>query len=201
MKRILRYFLRGLLVSVPIGLTILLLVYVVTTLDGLFAGLFNIQRRGLGLCLGVAATLGVITLIGFSASNFVGRTMFGLVDRLFTKVPIVKILYTSIKDLVAAFVGEPKKFDRPVLVALGDNLRAKALGFVTKDDLERIGLPGHVAVYFPQSYNFAGNLLIFPAEAVTPLEMSSSEAMTFIVSGGVAGPASGGELLGNAEQP
>jgi len=188
MKRILHYFLRGLLVFVPAGLTVLVLVWVVTNLDRLFGNLLRIPDiPGLGVCLGLAATLGLITVIGFLASNFIGRELVRLVDKIFTKVPLVKILYSSIKDLVAAFVGEPKKFDKPVLVALGPGCDAQVMGFITRESLENFGLKDHVAVYFPQSYNFAGNVLILPKKAVKALDITSSEAMTFIVSGGVAG--------------
>jgi len=188
MKRILSYFLRGLLVTVPIGLTILLLVYVFRGLDEVFGGLFRIPTiPGLGLFLGLVATLGAITLIGFLASSFIGRRLFSLVDRIFTKVPLVKMLYTSIRDLVEAFAGEKKRFDKPVLVTLASGSGAKAVGFITRESLESLGLKDHVAVYLPQSYNFAGNVLVFPKEAVQPLDIESSEAMAFIVSGGVSG--------------
>jgi uncharacterized membrane protein len=192
MKRILSYFLRGLLVTVPVGLTILLLVYVFRGLDKVFGGLFRIPTvPGLGLFLGIVVTLGAITLIGFLASSFIGRRLFWLVDRVFTRVPLVKMLYTSIRYLVEAFAGEKKRFDKPVLVTLGPGSSAKAVGFITRESLECLGLKDHVAVYLPQSYNFAGNVLVFPKEAVRPLDIESSEAMAFIVSGGVSGSTSG----------
>ncbi len=179
MKRILKYFLQGLLVFVPVGLTVFIIVYVFTGLDRLF----KMPYPGLGLLV----TIGGIFLIGFFASNFVGRKLFGLVDKLFTNVPLVKMLYSAIRDLVEAFAGEKKKFDKPVLVTLGPGCDAKVVGFMTRESLDNLGLKDHVAVYFPQSYNFAGNVLLFPREAVKPLNIESSEAMTFIVSGGVAG--------------
>jgi len=183
-----RYFFRGLLVFVPTGLTILVVAYVVTSLDKLFGGLLKIDTLpGLGLCIGLIGTLAVITVTGFLASNFIGRSLVRLVDKIFKKLPLIKILYSSIKDLIAAFVGEPKKFDKPVLVNIGPESYAKILGFITRESLENFGLKDHVAVYFPQSYNFAGNVLIFPRKAVKSLDIASSEAMTFIVSGGVAG--------------
>lgn len=192
MKRILSYFLRGLLVTVPVGLTILLLVYVFRGLDKVFGGLFRIPAvPGLGLFLGIVVTLSAITLIGFLASSFIGRRLFGLVDRVFTRVPLVKMLYTSIRDLVEAFASEKKRFDKPVLVTLGPGGSIKAVGFITRESLECLGLKDHVAVYLPQSYNFAGNVLVFPKEAVRPLDIESSEAMAFIVSGGVSGSVRG----------
>jgi uncharacterized membrane protein len=179
MKRILKYFLRGLLIFVPVGLTIFIIVYVFTSLDKLL----RMPFPGLGLLV----TIGGIFLIGFFASNFVGKKLFGLIDKLFTNVPLVKMLYSAIRDLVEAFAGEKKKFDKPVLVTLGPGCDAKVVGFMTRENLDNLGLKDHVAVYFPQSYNFAGNVLLFPKEAVKPLDIESSEAMTFIVSGGVAG--------------
>jgi uncharacterized membrane protein len=188
MKRIVRYFFRGLLVFVPAGLTILVVAYVVTSLDSLFGNLLKVKDiPGLGLGIGLAGTLIIITLIGFLASNFIGSSLVRLVDRIFKRLPLVKILYSSIKDLSAAFFGEAKKFDKPVLVSLGPDSYAKFIGFITRESLETFGLKDHVAVYFLQSYNFAGNVLIFPKQAVKPLDIPSSDAMTFIVSGGVAG--------------
>ncbi|HUU19016.1 MAG TPA: DUF502 domain-containing protein [Sedimentisphaerales bacterium] len=179
MKRILKYFLQGLLIFVPAGLTIFIIVYVFTSLDRLF----KMPFPGLGLLV----TIGGIFLIGLFASNFVGKKLFGLVDKLFANVPLVKMLYSAIRDLVEAFAGEKKKFDKPVLVTLGPGCDAKVVGFMTRENLDNLGLKDHVAVYLPQSYNFAGNVLLFPKEAVKPLNIESSEAMTFIVSGGVAG--------------
>ena len=188
MKRFLKYFLRGLLVFVPIGVTIFILVYVFNGLDSLFSVLLPfIKYTGLRLFVGLSVTIGGIFLIGLFASNFVGKKLFGLLDKVFTNVPLVKMLYSAIRDLVEAFAGEKKKFDKPVLVTLGTSSYAKVVGFMTRENLDNLGLEDHVAVYLPQSYNFAGNVLLFPKEAVKPLDIESSEVMTFIVSGGVAG--------------
>jgi uncharacterized membrane protein len=188
MKRFLKYFLRGLLVFVPIGLTIFILIYVFNGLDSLFSLLLPfIKYPVLRLFVGLLVTVGGIFLIGVFASNFLGKKLFGLLDKIFTTVPLVKMLYNAIRDLVEAFAGEKKKFDKPVLVTLGTSSYAKVIGFMTRESLDNLGLKDHVAVYLPQSYNFAGNVLIFPREAVTPLNIESSEVMTFIVSGGVAG--------------
>jgi uncharacterized membrane protein len=96
------------------------------------------------------------------------------------------MIYSSVKDLVAAFTGDKKKFDKPVVVELVPS-GAKAIGFVTRESLGFLGLPGETAVYFPQSYNFAGSVLIFPSAQVKPLKIDSSEAMRFIISGGISG--------------
>jgi len=187
MKAVMRYFWRGLLVFVPAALTVFALAWTFGKLDAAFRALFKLEQPGLGLALGVVVTFGLITAIGFLASNVLGRWLFGLVDRVFTRLPLVKLLYGSVKDFVEAFASEKKSFDRPVVVELVPG-GAAAVGFVTQNDLAALGLGGRVAVYFPQSYNFAGSLLIVSADRVRPLAVDSSVAMTFIVSGGVAGP-------------
>ena len=178
MKRLINYFLKGLLIFVPAALTVFTIVLVFRRLDGLL----KIPIPGLGLGL----TILFITLIGFFASNFIGKRFFTLIDGLFIKLPVVKMLYSAIKDVIGAFAGEKKSFDRPAIVELTAG-GPKAVGFITRDSLEFLSLSDHVAVYFPQSYNFAGSVLIFPSEQVTPVDIDSSEAMAFVVSGGVSG--------------
>jgi uncharacterized membrane protein len=135
---------------------------------------------------GLVVTVTLITLIGALASSVVGRSAFGFVERLLQSVPLVKLLYASLRDFLAALVGERRSFDQPVVVTLAEG-GAKAFGFVTMDDLEAYGLPGYVAVYFPQSINFAGHLLLFPRERVEALDVDNARFMAFVVSGGVTG--------------
>ena len=183
MKRLVNYFLKGLVIFVPIALTVFLLIWAFTSLDAVFPDSFP---PGLGLLL----TVLLIVLIGFVASNFLGRRFFALVERVFTGLPLVKLLYSAVKDMIEAFAGEKKSFDKPVLAAIGPKSAAKVVGFVTRESLENLGLSDYVAVYVPQSYNFAGNVLLFPKEAIQPLKIESSQAMAFIVSGGVSGSSS-----------
>jgi len=178
MKKLTNYFLKGLLIFVPAALTIFTIAWVFTKLDSLL----KMPIPGLGLVI----TLVFITVIGFLASNFIGNKFFAFIDKTFTKLPLVKLLYSALKDMIQAFAGEKKSFDKPVIVELTEN-GPKAMGFITRQSLDNIGLADHVAVYFPQSYNFAGSVLIFHADRVKPLDIESSEAMAFIVSGGVSG--------------
>lgn len=177
MKHFTGYFFQGLIVLAPIAASIYILYIIFKKVDGLL----KLPIPGVGLLITVAA----VTFIGFLASNFVTKKFFGYLERLLSKLPLVKILYSSIKDLIGAFVGDKKSFDRPVMVSLGEN--AGVVGFVTRDDLEFLGLPDHVCVYLPQSYNFAGNLLVVPGNCVKPITANSSDVMTFLVSGGVSG--------------
>ena len=80
-----------------------------------------------------------------------------------------------------------RRFDRPVLVKFGGGLEAERLGFVTQEDLSYLGLgEGKVAVYFPHSFAWSGNLLIVPKQNVTALEARPADVMKFAVSGGVS---------------
>ena len=135
--------------------------------------------------LGLAITLVSITLVGFVGSTFLWRTLEGWLDDLLERLPFVRLLYSSTKDLLNAFVGEKRRFDTPVLVALSEDGAVRTFGFITQASLATLGLPNDVAVYFPQSYNFAGQLVVVPSSRVTRLEAESSEVLAFIVSGGV----------------
>jgi len=179
MKRLANYFLRGLVVIAPVAITVYVCVWIFESIDGLL----GLPIPGLGFVL----TLAVITLVGFLASNLLAISFVSLLERVMTRLPFIRLLYTSTKDLLDAFVGEKRRFDTPVIVSVTPDGSAKALGFVTTRTLDQLGVDAHVAVYFPQSYNFAGNLLLVPAERVTALTADSAAVMAFIVSGGVTG--------------
>lgn len=178
MRRISRYFLEGLLILVPFVVTVFVIYTVFQKIDGLFH--FSIPG------MGFVATLLLIFLVGFVTSNFLTRKLVALADTLFSRVPLVKMIYSSIKDLLNAFVGDKKSFNKPVQVTLSPDSGVRAIGFVTNDSLENLGIEGSVAVYLPQSYNFAGNLIIVPKDQVTPLDADSGDVMAFVVSGGVS---------------
>ena len=183
MKTIVKHFLRGLLIFVPIVVTVFVLLWAFAGLDKVFRNLLRIPFPGLG----ILTTIPVVFLIGLLASNFVGKKLLGIVEKMFTKLPLVKLLYGSIKDVVEAFAGEEKKFDKPVVVSLAGGNGPKVAGFITSESLEKFGLDDYAAVYLPQSYNFAGNVLIFKKDSIQALDIDSAKAMSFIVSGGVSG--------------
>jgi uncharacterized membrane protein len=152
---------------------------------------FTFRYPGLGLLV----TLVAVTLIGFLSSHVLTRGAVSLLEGMLDRLPFVRLLHTSLRDLASAFVGPGRRFDRPVQVELIPG-GARVLGFVTRDTLEVLGLPGHVAVYLPQSYNFAGQLLLVPRESVHPLPTASAETLAFIVSGGISGATEPARLEG-----
>jgi uncharacterized membrane protein len=179
MRTLLSYFGRGCLVLGPVAITLYIAIGFITIVDSWLP----IGIPGLGFVL----TIVLITLAGFLTSNVIGKAVVNEGERILARVPLIKLLYTSIRDLINAFVGDKKRFDRPVVVSVLPGSTAKALGFVTRESLTHLDMRGHVAVYFPQSYNFAGNVLLVPREHVETIDAASSDVMAFIVSGGVSG--------------
>jgi uncharacterized membrane protein len=181
MRRLVTYFVRGLAFVAPIAITVYVCVrifYAFSAVDQ-FLG-FSIPG------LGFALTVVVITLVGLLGSTLLARGLLTAVDSAIERLPFVRLLYSSTKDLMNAFVGEKRRFDRPVLVpAPGGPPSTRAVGFVTQESLSRFGLTDHVAVYLPFSYSLSGRLIIYPASEVVPLTTTSAEAMAFVVSGGV----------------
>src|SRR4051812_26645683 len=177
MTRLLNYFLRGLVVVVPLALTIYVCVMIFTTIDSWL----GLPIKGVGFLL----TLVLITLVGVFASSFVTRSAIGALDRMFDRLPFVRLLYSSAKDMLNAFVGEKRRFDKPVLVAVSADKAVKVLAFLTSDSLSSLGAADHVTVYMPQSYGFAGHIIIVPADRVERIDADAAEVMAFIISGGV----------------
>ncbi len=178
-RRILRYFFSGTLFIVPLVATAYFFFESFRWLDSLL----DLPYPGLGFVIIFAA----ITLFGYLTSLFALKAVLEWFDHVMNRIPLVKLVYSSVKDLLGAFVGEKKKFDKPVLVKLDAANEAYRIGFAMGEDLRDIGLDGMVVVYFPQSYAFAGDHLIVPVSSVRPLDISSAAAMKFIVSGGVSG--------------
>ena len=172
------YFLRGMAITLPVVLTIWVAWAGVRWVDSWL----GLPIPGVGLVIVILA----ITLVGAVATNVVARAAGATLDHVFERLPLVRLLYTAAKDLMGAFVGDKRRFHRAVRVQPDPSLDLWFLGFITADDVTRLGLDGYIAVYLPQSYNIAGNLVLVPAGRVVPVEVDSADLMAFIVSGGVA---------------
>ena len=179
LNRILTYFFRGLLFVVPLALTIYVIYKSLDWLDGLIP----IEIPGLGLVI----ILSAVTFLGYLASFFITRPFFEYFERYLIKIPLVNIIYSSLKDLIGAFVGDQKKFNKPVLVSVDGSGILKKVGFVTSESMEKLGQDDYISVYMPHSYAWSGNQFLVKKEYVTPLNITSTAAMKFVVSGGVSG--------------
>jgi uncharacterized membrane protein len=186
-NRIIRYFLQGLLLIAPIFVTLYSIFALFNMLDSsandVFEAIFKFRFPGVGLLVMFV----VVTFIGAVGSTiFIQPIMDGL-ESLLERTPLVKDIYSSIRDFVSAFLSNKKKFNKPVIVEMGKGLGIFKLGFITDADLEQFGITDKVAVYFPHSYNFSGNLFIVNADQVKelPTTNGSADVMKYIVSGGV----------------
>jgi uncharacterized membrane protein len=175
-KSIARYFLQGLFYLVPITATVYVIFYLVVMLDSLI----NLDIPGLGIII----LFVVVTLVGFLGTHFFVNYLKPF-ERTIENTPLIKLIYTSMKDMMNAFVGKKRQFKKPVLVKVGEEL--ERIGFITKDELSDLNIGDEkVAVYLPFSYAISGEVLIVPKKNVTPLDASSADVMKMIISGGVA---------------
>ena len=175
-RKLFSYFLKGLLITLPIYATYRIIRSLVESIDEVLL----LETPGLGFLI----VIGVIMLIGLIGSSFLTQPIFELIDGILNKIPFVKTIYSSVKDLIEAFVGEKNKFSKPVIVELSPGIFKP--GFITQEELIDLNLPGMAAVYFPHSYAFSGNLFLVNKEKIQVFKGSSSALMKFIVSGGVS---------------
>lgn len=182
MKKILGFFLKGLIVLTPISLTFYILYKMFLLTDGLFKEL--LESAGLYFPgFGVIATLTVIFLVGLLASNWLTSKLLNYLEVFLIKVPLLGSIYGIIKDTVSSFAGNKKGFSRLVMVNMSNEL--KLLGFLTNDEESTFIPKDYVAVYLMQSMQWAGNLILVPKENVQLLDVSSEEALKFIASAGL----------------
>lgn len=182
-KLALASFFRGLLLLAPLGITIYAIFLIVNFFDSLISRLTGIHLPpGVGLII----LLIVIAFIGFYSSGFIFQKVLDFMEELISKNSFAKMIYSSIRDFFSAFVGDKKKFTQPVMVLMFPESGIQKLGFITRNDLTHIGIDDLVAVYFPHSFNFSGNLFLVPKNNIKVLpHFESADAMKFIVSGGI----------------
>ena len=190
MKKLLNYFFQGLLVVVPIAVTILVIYKIITWIDNLLPFQIPVKLPGIGEVsipgLGILTIVVAVTAFGYLAKFFVANPFFVLLERMLERTPLLKIIYTSVKDLIEAFVGEKKRFNQPVLVTVNKVSGVQRIGFITQKDLSVLGISSNkMAVYLPFSYGFNGQLVIVPAENVEKIDASGTEMMKFVISGSV----------------
>jgi uncharacterized membrane protein len=190
MKKLINYFLQGLLFVVPIAITLWVIFKSILWIDSLLPFQIPIKVPGLPLVdipgLGLLTIFVGIALVGYISAHYIRNPFLQYIERGIDRAPLVKLIYSSVKDLVEAFVGEKRRFNKPVLVRLEKDSQIHRIGFITKEDLSDMGIEKEmVAVYLPFSYSFAGELIILPRENIRPLNTSGTDAMKFIISGGV----------------
>ena len=179
-RKILRYFIQGLLILAPIAITLYFLYWLFDKVDSILRPLVNIPG------LGFLSILVFVILVGYISTNFFVGGVLGLFDSWLERTPGVKFIYTSVKDFFEAFAGDKRKFDKPILVNVFAN-EVWLVGFLTNEDLNRFELGAeYVSAYVPQGYNIAGQLYLVKRDRIKRLgDLAASEAMKFAVTGGV----------------
>jgi len=185
MKQFLKYFIQGLILFIPLIITLAIL----SKLFDFFAGLFSFigfsENTYLNTALGLIVTLCFIALIGVLASSFVFKQFFNFLEDKLEHAPFIRHIYSPIKDFTNAFVGNKKRFNKPVLVLTNPVAEIEEIGFITQEDLKDFYIKDKVAVYLPMSYSLSGRLVIVPSKNIKPLKADASDTMKFVVSGGV----------------
>lgn len=196
-NQLFRYFLQGLLYIAPLAITTYIIFVIFNFIDRslreLLQPIFGPVIPGIGMLLMVM----VLILLGYFGQTFIGKPLKTSIEKLLSRVPILNIVYSAFSDLISSLIGSERKFNRPVLVQVNPATNLEKLGFLTEEDLSLIEAATHydelsqktkkVAVYFPHSYNFSGEMFIVPASQVYAVNLPPGDIMKFIVSGGVAG--------------
>lgn len=187
MKRILRYFIQGLVITIPIGITVLILAKIFFWVKGWFSEMDVIVHPAADPFIIIGIVLVFILLAGLFASNVMASFFINESGKFLERIPLVRHIYSPVKDFTGAFLGNKKRFTNPVLVTTNIQANVREIGFITDDDLHEIGLgPEFAAVYVPMSYAISGRLIIVPKANITTMDANAADVMKFVVSGGVA---------------
>lgn len=195
-KTLIQYFLQGLLVIAPVGITLWVVISLFNVVDSILPNLIHslfpgaIPRNADGSIrqftgLGFVVVITLVLVIGWLSSLFIFNRVLGLFDSVLERTPGIKFIYSSVKDFLQAFAGNKKKFNKPVLVCV-DDTDVWRIGFITLKDMADFEMPDHVTVYVPLAYAVTGTTYIVPRNRVKPLKhISAADAMKFAVTGGV----------------
>jgi uncharacterized membrane protein len=180
LKQILRFFVQGLIILAPIGITGYVLYWLFDKVDSILRPYVNMPG------LGFAIIILFVILVGWVSSSFLMGSFLNFFDQWMERTPGIKFIYTSTKDFFEAFAGDKRKFNKSVLASVFSE-DVWIVGFLTDEEMQKFNMGANmVAVYVPQAYNFAGQLYILPREKVRKIEkLTAGEAMKYAVTGGV----------------
>lgn len=185
MKKLLTYFIQGLAVLVPLIVTLYIVIKFISIFVDFFVWIGITGNSLLDVLLGLVAMVSVVIGVGVMASNYFFGNLMHFFETQFEKLPLIRHIYSPIKDFTEAFVGNKKKFKYPVLIQTSVQNNFKEIGFVTQQDLSDIGMEEYVAVYIPFSYSFAGKMLLVQKKFIEPFSQNPTDTMKFIISGGI----------------
>jgi uncharacterized membrane protein len=184
-----RRFLTGFFVTVPLFISVAAFVWIFGVVDGLTTPLYDrlLGRRIPGL--GTVSTVVAIVMVGALATNVIGRRVLQRAQEWLLKVPVFRMIYQPVRQLVIAFSPDNESgFKRVVLIE--DAKRGFALGFLTKEfTVERgHGPEALVAVYVPTNHLYLGDIVICERSRTTYPDISVEEGIRIFLTGGMALP-------------
>ena len=209
--RILNLFFQGLIILAPIIITVWAVVSLFNFIDGILPNLLHVlfpdlvHLDALGYPekipgLGFLVVIFIVLVVGYISHSFVVAKLVQWFDLILEKTPGVKIIYSTVKDLMEAFAGNKRKFNKAVLVSI-ESPEVWRIGFITQTDAQHFGLAEHVSVYVPHSYAFSGILYFVKRDRIRILDgISSTDAMKFAISGGVADIVDDGAVEGGQDE-
>lgn len=196
LRRMVQYFLQGLIILAPIVITVWAVTSLFHFVDNILPNIIAwmapnlLPKDRLGNPINIPGSgsllvILIVMVVGYISTSFIVGRMVTLFDNLLEKLPGIKIIYSTVKDFMEAFAGNKRKFNRPVLVNI-ESPDVWRMGFITQEDASQFGLNDHMAVYLPHSYAFSGILYIIRKDRIKPVnDLSSADAMKFVISGGV----------------
>jgi uncharacterized membrane protein len=186
MKSFFGYFIQGLILFIPLIITVAVLMKLFDFFARVFSFIGVSESTAVNTVLGLIVTVAFVTVLGLLASSFIFRQLFSFFEDKLEHAPFIRHIYSPIKDFTNAFMGNKRRFNKPVLVLTNPDANIEEVGFVTNEDLAHLNIRDKVAVYLPLSYSLSGKLIIVPSKQVKPLNADAAEVMKFTVSGGVS---------------
>lgn len=186
MKNIINYFLKGLVILVPPVVVIYVALQFFLFVDGLLGRYLQlVLPEGYVPGLGLITTIIIVIIIGYFGSRWFTAKLFAKLDQWMSRIPLLKSLYSIVKDTTSSLTGEKSSFKKVVMVDLGGGKRT--IGLLGADTLQIKGCEGLVPVYIPQSFQVAGFTVLVPVHSVEVLDIHPEDALKFMISAGITG--------------
>lgn len=188
--------LKGAIILAPVAITVGAFMWAFTLVDDILPGILqfflnilfpsqNVKAPHI-FGLGFIVFILLVTLVGYISSFFLFSRLMHLLDLQLTKTPGVKVIYTTIKDLIKTLQQNNKQFDKPVMFSLDEREQIWRIGFVASESMAQFQLPSDkLAIYVPMSFSMAGEVYLVSRARVRELEgVAAADAMKFVLSGG-----------------
>lgn len=185
-----RKFLAGLVITIPVVFTVLVLFSLFRFVDGILSPFFDMILNRHIAGLGFVTAIVIIFFIGIVSTNVFGKRMLGFVERIFLHIPVFKSIYTALKQLVDAFSPENTSSFKKFVIAEYPRAGAYAFGFLTKECVVQSGgSQTHLkAIYIPTNNLYLGEVVLLDEKSIIYTDIPIEDGIKIILSGGIAAP-------------